>query len=297
MPRFHAAGPVGRLTYLLLVAGAASADAQPNGKPAVPAGVDPGGTAIAVIGGGLDYTRPEIAGRLARDGEGFVIGFDLADNDRKPYAKADALSGGCGDIGCTALPAHLALAESQAGRLAPFRAETQDDRLLAGAIGMVAKSPAHVVLIDGVAAERVLAAAAARFPALLFIAPAPSVPPPPVVSATALANVLLVRDAASATPESVPSAAPAADIAAPAGGRALNTLAKCPDRGCNVEPVLANRLAAARIAALAARLVAVEPGLDGAGLKTRIVKLANEPSPAHSRAGFIAAPEKPFRVE
>jgi hypothetical protein len=269
--------------------------AEPQKKPPVPPGRDPGGFAIAVIGSGLDYTRPEIAQRLARDGEGEIVGFDLEDSDRRPYAKPEGAKGSCGDIGCNALPAHLALAEGQAARLAPFAAVITEARMLAGAIGMVAKSPARVVLIDGVPSAAVMAAAAERFPQLVFIAPAPD--PAPQLPRAALANVILVRDAASAEPKSAAAAPPvAADLATPAAGRALNALARCPDTGCPMETGLADRLAAARIAALAVRLVAVEPGHDGAGLKARIAALAVA-SPGSARAGFIAEPHRPFWLE
>lgn len=272
-----------------------AAFAEPSAKPPVPPGRDPGGSAIAVIGTGLDYTRPELAARLARDGEGEIVGFDLVDQDRKPFAKPDGPSGSCGDIGCNALPAHLALAEGQAVRLAVFRADVSGMRSLAGAIGFVAKSPARIVLIDSVAPPAVLAAAAERFPALIFVAPAPD-PAPAAAARAPLANVMLVRDAARAEPTAA-AVTPAADIATPASGRALSSLAKCPETGCPMEVALADRLAAARIAALAARLLAVEPGLDGAAMKERIVKLAAEPSPAAARSGFIAEPQKPFWLE
>ncbi|MEM9356841.1 MAG: hypothetical protein AAGB04_11555, partial [Pseudomonadota bacterium] len=57
-------------------------------EPKVPPGLDPGGVAIALLGDGVDYTKPEIAKRLARDGEGDLIAWDFVDNDIRPYAKA-----------------------------------------------------------------------------------------------------------------------------------------------------------------------------------------------------------------
>lgn len=261
----------------------------------MPPGRDPGGLAIAVIGSGLDYTRPEIGNRLARDGEGEIVGFDLVDGDRRPYARAEGPSGSCGDIGCNALPTHLALAEGQAARLAPFRATLSEERMLAGAIGMVAKSPARVVLIDGAPSSAVMAAAAERFPQLVFVAPAAD--PAPQPARAALPNLILARDAASPVTKAADGAPPvAADVAAPAMGRVLNALARCPETGCPMEPGLADRLAAARIAALAVRLAAVEPQLDGAGLKARISALAAA-SPGSARAGFIAEPHRPFWLE
>lgn len=272
------------LAVLLAIALLPSFAHAADQKPKVPPDRDPGGFAIAVIGPGIDYTRPDIAGRLARDGEGEIVGFDLYDNDRKPYLKSEAASD-CGDIGCNALPAHLALAEGQATRLAPFRTDTRDERMLARAIGMVAKSPARVVLIDGPASERVLAAAPERFPALVFIAPAAA----EAQAAGTSSPVSVIRVAAAL---GAPGAEPRADIIAPAGGRVLPELAACKPP-CAFPPELADRLAAARIAALAARLVAVEPALDGAGLKARILKLAADPA----APGLIAEPHRPFWLE
>src|SRR6185369_8658920 len=57
-------------------------------KPPLPPGRDPGGVAIALIGTGIDYTIPEVAQRLARDGEGELIGWDLEHKDRKPFDKS-----------------------------------------------------------------------------------------------------------------------------------------------------------------------------------------------------------------
>ena len=39
-------------------------------KPKIPAGLDPGGVTVALVGNGIDYTRPTISHRLARNGEG-----------------------------------------------------------------------------------------------------------------------------------------------------------------------------------------------------------------------------------
>ena len=79
--------PVPILAAVLVIALAATgASAQSPAKPKVPPGTDPGGTAIALIAHGVDYTDPEIAPRLARDGEGDIIGWDFIAGDNKPYA-------------------------------------------------------------------------------------------------------------------------------------------------------------------------------------------------------------------
>jgi len=59
-------------------------------KPKLPPGRDPGGVAVALIGPGTDYTDPMIAARLARDGEGDLIGWDFIDNDNRPFAVGES---------------------------------------------------------------------------------------------------------------------------------------------------------------------------------------------------------------
>src|SRR4029078_9951193 len=83
-------------------------------KPPLPPGRDPGGVAIALLTTGIDYTLPTIAGYLARDGEGEVIGFDPVDNDNRPF-------GGDG----TTLAANL-LDPAIGTRLVPVRVDPRD---------------------------------------------------------------------------------------------------------------------------------------------------------------------------
>src|SRR5262245_39161047 len=72
----------------------ATAGAAQQRKPPLPAGRDPGGVAIAFIGTGIDYTLPLIAQRLARDGEGELIGWDVVDNDNRPFRTSVAAGTG-----------------------------------------------------------------------------------------------------------------------------------------------------------------------------------------------------------
>lgn len=56
-------------------------------KPKVPIGRDPGGLAVALLGAGVDYLNPEMAARLARDGEGEIIAWDILDDDDRPLER------------------------------------------------------------------------------------------------------------------------------------------------------------------------------------------------------------------
>ena len=55
-----------RLVCFALIVALGSAAAQPK-KPKLPPGLDPGGQAIVLLTTGIDYTKPELASRLARD--------------------------------------------------------------------------------------------------------------------------------------------------------------------------------------------------------------------------------------
>ena len=110
------------------------------GDPKVPAGQDPGGVAVALIGGGVDYTAPAIAPRLARDGEGELIGWDGVDNDHAPFAAADA-------PGNATEAATVLLSAYAKGRLVPVRVARGDAQGLAKAIAFVAGTPARIMAI------------------------------------------------------------------------------------------------------------------------------------------------------
>lgn len=53
--------------------------------PPVPEGGDPGGVRVGLVDSGVNYTLPRIAGRLARDRAGNILGYDFWDMDRRPF--------------------------------------------------------------------------------------------------------------------------------------------------------------------------------------------------------------------
>lgn len=117
----------------------------PREKPPVPVGVDPGGIAIALIATGIDYTHSEIKDRLARDGEGEVIGFDLIDNDNRPYA-ATTLPGNH-DGAVDTILARRILSTYRHARLVPVRVDPKDKIMLARALAFTATTPARIVAV------------------------------------------------------------------------------------------------------------------------------------------------------
>jgi len=123
----------------LAFAASASLPAIAAQDPKVPHGLDPGGLAIALIGDGVDYTDPEIAARLARDGEGEPIALDLVDGDVRPYAPSNTGRG-------TQL-AKLLLSTYNNSRLVVVRADPNDPASLARAAVFVSRTPSRIAAV------------------------------------------------------------------------------------------------------------------------------------------------------
>ncbi|MFN3743562.1 MAG: hypothetical protein ACK4TL_02530 [Hyphomicrobiaceae bacterium] len=118
---------------------------SPRQKPPVPTGVDPGGIAVALIATGIDYTHPEIKDRLARDGEGEIIGFDLIDNDSRPYAATSLPENRDGAV--DTILARRILSTYRHARLVPVRVDPNDKLMLARALAFTATTPARIVAV------------------------------------------------------------------------------------------------------------------------------------------------------
>lgn len=186
----------------LALVGAGSGSATGAG-PRLPPGQDPGGTALALIGGGLDYLAPGVVERVARDGEGELVGWDFVDQDQSPYVAAGY--GGGSDATLDEAAAAL-LATYRYSRLVPIRVPPGDPGALARAIAFAAGSPARVIALALPMTEptlrEVVRQAASRFRDHLFVVA--SLPP---------------RDASSSSPASV-AGAPAPPAAGNAGATA-----------------------------------------------------------------------------
>jgi hypothetical protein len=240
---------------------ATSVCAQTTAKPPVPSGIDPGGELVALIGEGVDYTQPELAARLARDGEGEIVGWDLHDKDRRPYG-IDFLKGFT-----TRQSAAAVAMVGQPGktRLAVFRV-TQSDGWLdetAAAIAMAASTRTRLIVLPANLPQALIEEATKRFPTQLFLVPTFR------GWDTEYAHVVKVTNSASCkqsyASEEGDTWPLSADIAT--------------DSGCFTLPMLNTtyplaETAVGRIAALAARILSMEPKLSAAELKVRIVGLA-----------------------
>jgi hypothetical protein len=172
-------------------------------KPPLPPGRDPDGIAVALISTGIDYTQPAVAARLARDGEGELIGWDVEDHDNRPFdrssGRAPANWGGDG----TELARALGL---PGRRLVPVRIKPGEPESLGRAVAFIAQTPARLVVVPMWSSRQsdwtAFAQAAARFSDLLFVAAAgdgESDEEPVWPTGFGLANVLTVTSAPPAT--------------------------------------------------------------------------------------------------
>jgi hypothetical protein len=149
---------LGLALALLLASGASACADDPVLKP----GQDPAGMAVAILADGFDYTQPEVAKVLARDGEGEAIAWDAVDGDHRPFARE---GGGTG----------VALAAGALGgvRIVAVRVAVGDGASLAQGIAFATGTPARIVLVpvaaDAPTGRDVLLAAAQRFGHSLFI--------------------------------------------------------------------------------------------------------------------------------
>ncbi len=249
--------PCTRLVLLIAVAvlallGTCGGLEARSGKPKVIPGRDPGGVAVAVIGAGIDYSRAEMAARLARDGEGELIGWDFADNDARPFS---------GDNADGRLAA-LALGEGQAaGRLVVARVAPGRQDQIAAALRFAGETPARIVLVLADPGRPLtvgqLAEAAQFLRPMLIVVPAHRVEGVAPVAGEERAGLIIV------TAEGQAAAKGPADVA----------VASLPGELAG-EGGAADDAAAARLVAIARRVAAGEPGLDGAGLRANLLRLA-----------------------
>ena len=267
-------------------------------KPPVPVGTDPGGVKIAIIGDGVDYTQPGIAARLARDGEGEIIGWDFIDDDRRPFARTPTDT------------ARILLSEGQSASLVIIRANFAGPVAIAKALRYAAQGPARIIAVQApwtdVELAGVLPEAASHYPDRLFLAVAgddnhdldaadrTSAPTPP--HAEIPPNVIIAT-AAGANGEIAKGSNWGAHTIDLAIGTTSHLLEMGSGNGAGGGSP--SQVALARLAALAARLVAVAPDLDGAALKRRICSLARPVSGAKpsTKAGVIVDPWKAYWLE
>ena len=116
---------------LTLLAAGASAQTMAR-KPPVPPGAPTRGFAVAFLSDGIDYTWPGIAAKLARDGEGEIIGWDVVDDDRRPFERDGAAT---------------RLIKVAPALVAPYRLDTTSAASWHEALRSLGRSPARVAVV------------------------------------------------------------------------------------------------------------------------------------------------------
>jgi hypothetical protein len=263
-----------RLSELAMLALVAALLVQPargqDKKPALPPGRDPGGLAVALLSSGVDYTLADLAQRLARDGEGELIGWDFADNDRRPFER----SGQSTPVAQGGNATMLALKIAGTGRrVIPVRIPLGAPLVLAQAVAFIARTPAKITAVpmwtSNAADWWAFGQAASHAPDLLFIIAAgdegKDIDAEPVYPAALhLPNALVVTAAMS----------DASLLLRPQSNWGAKTVDVMVPASTSVEAI-----AVATIAAVS--LLAVEPALGGASLKRILI----ERSALHPRDG------------
>ncbi len=136
-------------------------------EPPVPPGLSsPGSVAVALLGPGVDYRKPELVRRLARDGEGVLIGWDFTDNDTVPFAEVGP-----------GTPAAITLANlAPAAQLVIVKERLGDAQAFGHMMTFVSRTPTRIVVWLDADPNRpdwpILVQAIARFGDRLFIVPA-----------------------------------------------------------------------------------------------------------------------------
>ncbi len=147
--------------------------ADPKVPPASPAEAR---VPVAILTTGFDYTRPEIAARLTRDGEGEIVAWDIPGDDRFPYDTA-------GDTELlTALVSRLPTTAPVS--LLSVKVDPNDPVSLAKGLAFIARTPARTVLVPIWASQAdawdLFAKATAHFTNLrIVIRSCPDLPPSP----------------------------------------------------------------------------------------------------------------------
>ncbi len=255
-----------------------------------PEGRDPGGIRVALVDSGLAYDLPLFRGRLARDGEGTPLGYDYWDLDPWPY-DGDVSRGPFLPIRHGTAVASILAREAPGAALIPFRYPRPEMSRMADLVARAAKAGARILAMplgsrksgDWRAFERAL-----RGRDILAVVSAGNdgrdIDKDPVYpAALTLENILTVTsaDAFGRLASGSNWGAEAVDVMLPAENLEIIDFRGASGRASG------SSYAVPRLAALAARILARDPGLNAAELKARILARAT-PSP-FERKGVVSA--------
>ena len=266
---------------------------NPPLPPVTGGGPRAGPVTVALVDSGVNYLLPGIAAALARDDRGRALGYDYWDLDPRPFDGDTTRSPFFPERRGTRV-ASLLLREAPETRLIPYRFPRPDPRRMGDLLADAAANGADILLLTyatmDAAAWLPFARAAAARPDLLVVVAAGNegrdIDREPVYpAALGLANLISVTaTGGDGTPLAAANWGPASVHLMVAGENVAVT-------DFTGEPALASgtEIAAARVAALAARLKSAHPGWQAADLMRAMFARA-EPAPAHVRHGLIADP-------
>jgi hypothetical protein len=185
------------LAALTAVATTAVAAEKPKVPVGAPTAVEP---SAAIVGNGLDYTRPELAAALRRDAELEIVGWDFIDNDRRPFeGRSAVINPATSERNGTGTRLASVLAATML--LIPVRVDLTNPQSLAKGISFAARTSTTRTLVPNISVNptnwQVLLAAAREFPNQLFLVPADEALATDVAAATwkrarALPNIVVV---------------------------------------------------------------------------------------------------------
>ena len=255
-------------------------------NPAVPPGQDPGGVSVAHIDSGVNYTLPEIAARLARGAGGEALGYDFWDMDKRPF-DVDAARSPFFPLHHGTLVASILVREAPAIRLIPYRYPRPDMSRMAEVLQHAASNGVKIVAMplgsNTEANWKAFKTAAAQHAQMLFIVSAGNngrnIDEQPVYPAAYDLENLLVVTSSTISGRLAPEAnwgPSAVDLMVPA-----ERVEVTDHRGANGF-ASGSSYAVPRVAALAARLLAKNPGWTAAQVKAAIKDLA---APGFDRSG------------
>ena len=261
-----------------------------------PEGRDPGGIRVALVDSGLAYDLKLFRDRLARDGEGMPLGYDYWDLDPFPY-DGDVSRGPFLPIRHGTAVASVLAREAPDAALIPFRYPRPDMSRMGELVARAADAGVRILAMplgsqspeDWRAFESAL-----RGRDILAIVSAGNngrdIDEDPVFPAAFTLENIVTVTSADGFGRLAPGSnwgAMSVDVMLPA-----ETLEIVDFRGAS-GIASGSSYAVPRLAALAARLLARNPGLNSAGLKARILARAT-PSPFEPKrvvaAGWIPDP-------
>ena len=255
---------------------------------------DAGGVTVALVDSGVNYLLPEIAGRLARDDHGRMLGYDLWDMNDRPFDANPARSPFFPQRHGTSV-ASIILREAPGARLIPYRYPRPDPARMADLIAHAAALGARVVNLamgsNTPGHWAGFAAGVGAHPDILFVVSAGNdgrdIDRRPVYPAALDLPNMLVIASADGFGEPAPGSnwgKGTVDLLVPGGRIPVTDFFGARTHASGAS------FAAPRVTALAARLLAEHPAWRAAELKAAIIaraRLVDASGRLASRYGFL----------